>query len=693
MKYRAYILIILLFSARLVLGQEFKVVSPDNAENIDKDKSTKNENFFMRKPAKAGDGTIAWKVSEDFSDETQCSPDTATLNFQEFTTPVYRNTIASEWLGNLGLPSQSAIFYNRKETDYTGDFLFRHTFYDQYIGPSDAFFYNTKRPYSNITYTSGGLLDNEEDHLTAGLSINATSKLNFGFFADYKYGRGSYDNQSTDDLNGYLNGSYRGKKYSIYFIAGLNNFKQFENGGLVDNSSLYTDIETFNLPVNLSDAWSEYKSFYFWVNQQYNIGYDKKDNKDSEKSEFIPLMTIGYTTKYEYSRKKYYERNIPTDTTKLMLFKSLYENNYYSNTTTKDTCSQHFFKNVISITFNEGYKDWMKFGIRAFVEADLEQNRLQEIDTLYVHQPGKEPAILMLPDTLCRVHNQALVSVGGEIFKRKGNTQYGVLGKVLVLGRDNRLAFDVAGDFSTKIRLKDDLNLNILALGHIKSTNPSYYTEHYTSNHFKWENHFNNTWSARGYGEIGIPYKYCDVKIGAGWQGLKNYIYFNEKAMPTQDNEHFIQIINADLQLNLSAWLLHWDNKVSFQYVNEPTILPLPMISAYSNFYFRHSFLKDDILTVQIGVDCRFNTEYYAHRYMPATGVFYIQDPNSEKSVKVGNYPLMNAYVNLHLKQFRVYLMCYNLSAAWMDPTHFTVPGYPLNPIMFKFGLSWNFYD
>lgn len=693
MKYRAYILIILLFSARLVLGQEFKVVSPDNAENIDKDKSTKNENFFMRKPAKAGDGTIAWKVSEDFSDETQCSPDTATLNFQEFTTPVYRNTIASEWLGNLGLPSQSAIFYNRKATDYTGDFLFRHTFYDQYIGPSDAFFYNTKRPYSNITYTSGGLLDNEEDHLTAGLSINATSKLNFGFFADYKYGRGSYDNQSTDDLNGYLNGSYRGKKYSIYFIAGLNNFKQFENGGLVDNSSLYTDIETFNLPVNLSDAWSEYKSFYFWVNQQYNIGYDKKDNKDSEKSEFIPLMTIGYTTKYEYSRKKYYERNIPTDTTKLMLFKSLYENNYYSNTTTKDTCSQHFFKNVISITFNEGYKDWMKFGIRAFVEADLEQNRLQEIDTLYVHQPGKEPAILMLPDTLCRVHNQALVSVGGEIFKRKGNTQYGVLGKVLVLGRDNRLAFDVAGDFSTKIRLKDDLNLNILALGHIKSTNPSYYTEHYTSNHFKWENHFNNTWSARGYGEIGIPYKYCDVKIGAGWQGLKNYIYFNEKAMPTQDNEHFIQIINADLQLNLSAWLLHWDNKVSFQYVNEPTILPLPMISAYSNFYFRHSFLKDDILTVQIGVDCRFNTEYYAHRYMPATGVFYIQDPNSEKSVKVGNYPLMNAYVNLHLKQFRVYLMCYNLSAAWMDPTHFTVPGYPLNPIMFKFGLSWNFYD
>lgn len=660
MKFSKYILLIFLFSAQFIFGQESKTsVKEDVAANAD---STKNENFFMRKPEKAGEGTIAWKVSEDFADETQCSPDTATLNFQDFTTPVYRNTIASEWLGNLGLPSQSAIFYQRHQTDFTGDFLFRHPYYDQYLGPNNVFFYNTKRPYSNITYTSGGLTKQEEDHLTAGLSVNATSKLNFGFFADYKYGRGSYYNQSTDNLNGYLNGSYRGDKYSIYFIAGLNNHKHFENGGIT-NDSLMGDVEeTESIPVKLSNTWSEYKSFYFWINQQYNIGYDKTDQNDSEVKEFVPLMTIGYSTKYEYNRKKYYEKQL-TD--------SVYINNFYSDSFSKDTCSQHFFKNVVSITFNEGYKKWMLFSLRAFVEADFEQNRFQIADTLaFAH------------------HNQALVSVGGELFKRKGNTQYGVLGKVLVLGRDDRMAFDVTGDFNTKIKLKDDLNLNISALGHVKSTNPSFYAEHYYSNHYIWNNYFDNTWSARAYGEIGIPYKYCDIKIGAGWQGLKNYIYFNKNAMPTQDNDHFIQIINADLQLNLSAWLLHWDNKVSYQYVNEPSIVPLPMLSAYSNFYFRHSFLKDDIFTLQIGVDCRFNTAYYANAYMPATGAFYLQD-----ETLVGDYPLMNVYVNMHLKQFRVFLMCYNLSGAFMDPTYYAVPNYPLNPIMFKFGLSWNFYD
>lgn len=676
MKLSKYILLILLFSTQLVIAKETSTKSEEPVAIAD---TTKKENFFMRKPAKAGEGTIAWKVSEDFSDETQCSPDTATLNFQEFTTPVYRNTIASEWLGNLGSPSQSAIFFDRKETDFTGDFLFKHTFYDQYLGPSNAFFYNTKRPYSNITYTSGGLTDQEEDHLTAGLSMNANSKLNFGIFADYKYGRGTYDNQSTDDLNGYLNGSYRGDKYSIYFIAGLNNFRQFENGGLANDSSLYKDEEPETMLVNLNNAWTEYKSFYFWVNQQYNIGYDKVDETDSENSEFVPLMTIGYTTKYEYSKKKYYEKSIT---------EGFYPKNYYSDVDTKDSCAQHFFKNIVSITFNEGYKKWMLFGLRAFVEADFEQNRLQILNKVYRNEFEPEPMITQVLDTTWDVHNQTLVAVGGELFKRKGDTQYGVLGKVLVLGRDNRMAFDVTGDFSTKIKLKDDLNLNILALGHIKSTNPSYFTEHYFSNHFIWENHFNNTWSAKGYGQIGIPYKYCSFKLGAGWQGLKNYIYFDKNAMPTQDNEHFIQIINADLELNLSAWLLHWDNKATFQYVNEPSVLPLPMLSAYSNFYFRHSFFKDDILTVQIGVDCRYNTAYYANAYMPATGVFYLQD---EKLI--GNYPLMNAYVNLHLKQFRVYLMCYNLSAAFMEPTYFAVPNHPINPIMFKFGLSWNFYD
>ncbi len=609
----------------------------------------------------SGEGVKAWLVNEDFAAETTTTPDTLSDGFQITSTPAYIRTIASEWLGNMGLPSQSAIFADRHSTDIAGDFLFRHPYHDNYISTDRVYFFNTLKPYSNISYATGGFTHHGEDHLTARFSINANKRLNFGLFADYVYGRGAFYKQSSDDLNGYLNGSYRDEKYSIYFIAGLNNFRNFENGGITNDAYLGSINDPQDLPVNLSKSWSIYNSFYFWVNQQYNIGYYQADPDDSDKQLFIPAMTIGYSVKYENSQKKYYEESINKD---------FYAHNYYSDVATNDTVANHFLKNVISFTMNEGFQKWAIFGVRAFAEIDMDLNMRLIADSTYAY------------------HNEALVAVGGELFKRKGNTTYGALGKVFLLGRDTRLSFDVTGDFNTSwnISQKDSLRMFLSAEGHVKSTNPSYFTEHYYSNHFIWENQFDNTWSARAYGKIGIPYKYCNFSIGAGWQGLKNYIYFNHQALPEQDREHFIQIISADVSFNLSAWLLHWDNKVSIQYTSQPEILPLPLVSAYSNFYFKTKLFKH--LTVQLGVDCRYNTAYYANAYMPATGQFHLQN-----TTLVGNYPLLNAYINLHLKQFRFFAMYYNLSQTFMSPTYFSVPHYPLNPGMFKCGLSWNFYD
>ena len=610
----------------------------------------------------AGDGVKAWHVNEDYATETSTTPDTLSNGFQITSTPAYIRTIASEWLGNMGLPSQSAIFADRHQTDIAGDFLFRHPYYDNYLATDRVYFFNTLKPYSNLSYATGGFAHHGEDHLTARFSINANKRLNFGLFADYVYGRGAFYKQSSDDLNGYLNGSYRDEKYSIYFIAGLNNFRNFENGGITDDKLLNSIDDPQNLPVKLSNAWSIYNSFYFWVNQQYNIGYYQTDPNDSEVKTFVPAMTVGYSIKYENSQKKYYEKSIT---------QGFYEHNYYSDVASNDTAANHFLKNVISFTMNEGFQKWAIFGVRAFAEIDMDCNMRMIADSTYTY------------DT------QALIAVGGELFKRKGITTYGVNGKVFLLGRDKRLSFDVTGDFNSSWRIspKDStLRMSLHADGHVKSITPSYFTEHYYSNHFIWDQLLDNIWSARAYGSISIPYKYCDFSIGAGWQGLKNYVYFDHNALVAQDTKNFIQIISADVKFNLTAWKFHWDNQVSVQYSSHPEILPLPLVSAYSNLYFKTTIFK--YLTVQLGVDCRYNTAYYANAYMPATGQFHLQN-----TTLVGNYPLMNAYINLHLKQFRFFAMYYNFSQGFLPANYFTVPHYPLNPGMFKCGLSWNFYD
>jgi len=107
----------------------------------------------------------------------------------------------------------------------------------------------------------------------------------------------------------------------------------------------------------------------------------------------------------------------------------------------------------------------------------------------------------------------------------------------------------------------------------------------------------------------------------------------------------------------------------------------------YSNVYVKSILFK--VLHFQLGVDCRYNTAYYANAYMPATGQFYLQD-----ETRIGDYPLMNVYANFHLKRTRFFLMYYNISDLLFDKKeYFTVPNYALNPGMFKFGISWNFYD
>lgn len=606
-----------------------------------------------------GEAIQVWHVQEPSAIEIPTTADTLHLNYQAATTPVYQKYIGAEWLGNMGLPAQSTTFSERPSNALTGDYIFQKPYKAYYLGVDDVYFYNTRVPYTNISFYTGGYTQHGEDRLNGLFTVNPNQRLNLGLCFDYIYGRGSFFNQSSDGINGALNLSYRGEKYSVYFIAGLNNYRNRENGGIASDNDLANMDDSYNVPVKFgnAEAQSTFRSYYFWMNHQYHIGYNKQDPDDSEKYEYIPVMTLAYTMKYEGSRKRYYEKSIPAN---------FYANNYYSDKCTRDTTSINYLRNVLSVTFNEGFKPWMVFSLRAFAEVDWEEN------------------MKLIADSTYSWNSQAKVSVGGELFKRKGNTTFGVLGEVLLLGSDKRLAFNVNGDFNTIIPLKT-CSLTINAVGHIKSLNPSYFQEHYYSNHFIWENKFNNIWDARGYGKIGIPNKWVDFEIGAGWQGLKEYIFFNKEAVPEQ-SKNFIQIVSGEAKVNLKLWWFHWENKAIIQYTSKPEELPLPLLSVYSNFYAAFQVFK--VLNIQLGVDCRYNTAYYANAYMPATGQFYLQD-----QVLCGNYPEMNLYANFKLKKFRFFVMWYNFSNLFCPPKYFTVPHEPLNPSMVKIGLSWNFFD
>ena len=110
----------------------------------------------------------------------------------------------------------------------------------------------------------------------------------------------------------------------------------------------------------------------------------------------------------------------------------------------------------------------------------------------------------------------------------------------------------------------------------------------------------------------------------------------------------------------------------------------MPQLSLYSNMYVTVRLAK--VLMVQMGADVHYFTEYYAPYYEPATQQFINQD-----NIKIGNYPLVNAYVNFHLKQARFFVTGYNISKLFASPNYFSMSHYPINPMVVKLGVAVKF--
>ena len=172
-----------------------------------------------------------WQLSETLGNRTIVPADTLSLNFQN-TNLVDGMTGQYNFLGNLGSPRLSRIFFDRESTEPT---IFMTPFSSFFVRPDQVFFTNSNVPYTNLTYYKAGNKVNGEERFKSYFSVNVNKRLAFGFNFDYLYGRGYYSNQSTSHFNAGIFGSYIGERYQLQAV--YNNFfmKMNENGGIAND--------------------------------------------------------------------------------------------------------------------------------------------------------------------------------------------------------------------------------------------------------------------------------------------------------------------------------------------------------------------------------------------------------------------------------------------------------------------------
>lgn len=517
-----------------------------------------------------------WHVSENLGTIQKIPADTATHMFQN-TNLVEGLRGHYNYLGNLGSPRLSRLFFERRDAEPT---IFMEPFSSFFVRPDEFNFTNSNVPFTNLTYYKAGNKVNGEERFKSYFSVNVNKQLAFGFNFDYLYGRGYYNNQNTSFFNAALFGSYIGDRYEATLLYSNNYLKMNENGGITDDRYITRpeemaegkkEYESQNIPTLLSKSANRNKDFYIFLTQRYKLGFTrevakaKDDTTSTEKTEFVPVTSFIHTMKVERARHQF--------TSEDELYK-IYPEAYIQpgNKLVNDSTSYIGVKNTLGIALLEGFNKYAKAGLTAFISHKLSNYRLMDRDSVSVDK-----------------YSEHEVFVGGELAKRQGKTlHYRAMGEVGIL--DKAIGqFRVNADLDLNFRLWKD-TVSFIARGSISNTLPAFYMRHYHSKYFYWDNdNMDKEFRTRLEGELNIEHWQTHLK--AGVENIKNYTYFNQKALP-QQNDGNIQVLSATLSQNFRLGIFHLDNEVTWQKSSNTTVLPLPELSLYHNFYIQTTLAK-----------------------------------------------------------------------------------------------------
>ncbi len=344
-----------------------------------------------------------------------------------------------------------------------------------------------------------------------------------------------------------------------------------------------------------------------------------------------------------------------------------------------DYMSYYSFKNTFALSMNEGFRKWIKFGLTAFIEYDLRKFSMPTSTSV----PQDDVRTIISTPGMNRRESENALIIGGVLTKEKGKyLRYKASGEFDIRNTD----FKLEGELTTMLKFKGK-DFSVKANAYIKNTSPSFFESNFASKYWNWKfekenklNHVNRKYIG---GEINFPeLPFSRTRISGGIESINNYIYYDKQGLPIQyENETQIYAIRLDQNFNFG--IFHWDSQVVYQQ-SDQDIIPLPKLSFYTNIYIETKLAK--VLTVQLGADAHFHTKYYMPGYQPLTMQFY-----NQREMELGNFPIATAYVNLHLKYTRFFLMMYNVAQGMGNGESFSLYRYPVNPRGLKLGISWRF--
>ena len=625
---------------------------------------------------------VSWKHDRFFNRvEPFVWDTTADYHFHDY--PYLKEDIGGTFLGVPGSAVQTYNFFKREDPRSTVSF---YAPYESWTyTPASIPMFNTKTPYTELAYY-GNLLNSEtssNDDIRIFTTQNIIPALNVSLEFKTYGGAGILQNSKARNKTAFATANYLGKKYLAHGGIIWNSVNRAENGGLID-LAMVRDTTVKNvqeLEVYLTSATNKYSKRTVFFDQTVRIpfsfiedlkhrgdtSYVRKDtlNKD------LTSVYLGTSSEWSVYNKMYKDAVNSSDAAG----RAFYNNTFYINPS-KSADSLHTMQldNRVFLRFQPWHDDAVVSKLEGGV-GDRYQSHYSLRPDSYLYKPK--------PDKWNSVY--AYAGAEGRLSRY---FEWDALGQLNFAGHD-------AGDFFIRGKAKisvfpfrrDSLSpISLTARFETDLKEPDYYEQYMYANHYMWDNDFSKVSTTRIQGSLDFPK--WKIYASAGYALLANNLYYDSLGVIRQ-NKEAMSVLTAALRKDFHLGIFRMENSVLFQVSSDEKVVPVPKLAANLRWYLQFPIVREDVLKMQIGVDARYNTKWYAPGFNPVAGNFY-----NQREEEYGGTPLFDVFLNLQWKQACVFLKMENAGMGWPMEKHeyFSAHHYIYPPRRIKFGITWPFY-
>jgi hypothetical protein len=663
--------------------------------------------FAPMHAAEKADSTLklitTWKTVPYSLDKVYLPLDTFLFDIQT-TNPILHRSFSNTFTGNLGGPSESNIFAYRRPIS---SFIFLAPEGDYMLSPEKVIYYSTNKPFTTITYSTGGSTSKAEQTIKVVHTQNINRDLNVGLNYHLINSVGQYLNQSTRCNSFTFFSSFEHPNYSWAMNLNYNKFIIEENGGLAADSILSEGLSADAMSVKLSSDYgtaTSYRNLDFYFIQRYIVGrVDSKlkrdtaagvrpmaglalpDSSDTDSAQAPPArkyyqLAFSHVLGLDRGSRGYKDK---------LLAGAYYKDWLVNSATTYDSVFYRKFYNMFRMELLPDSNNLVKLGAMACISSEDIRYNMDAPDKVIVTNSYVDTSHVSVIQRKSRSQDNFYLSF--QLFDDVSKTSnWGAEAKYCFEGYNmgakelNAHLYKNIGKDTNEVQFKLSASYNY--------ARPDYLYQYYYSNHFSWDkrSEFKNT--SRGVLDFNLTVPYWKLNAGANYTLLTRWTYLTgisvdslNTAVPVQSGAG-ISILTGHLEKTISFWKMQMVNKLAYQKTSSSAI-HLPDLTYYNSTYFESTVIKN-VLDIELGVELFWFTKFYMDGYMPGLGMFYQQN---EKAL--GNYPLVNVFFNFKLKRARVFLKMDHVNSGLSGSGYFSAYHYPMSVRMFKFGVSWSFYD